>query len=130
MASPVIHFEIQADNIERAKKFYEDTFGWKVAQIMTKEQGGMNYWGLETRSEGTPGINGGMYERPKDNVIKTYDCTIQVEDIDKAIEDVQKNGGSITKEKDQIPGVEWFAGALDTEGNKFGMMQPTEWKAK
>src|SRR5207237_124913 len=124
----VIHFEIQADDIERAKAFYENALGWKIEQMMTKEQGGMDYWGLTTGPAGTPGINGGMYERGAENVIKTFDCTIQVEDIDAAAEAVKKNGGTITREKSEIPGVGWFVNALDTEGNKFGLMQPTGWQ--
>jgi predicted enzyme related to lactoylglutathione lyase len=71
-----------------------------------------------------------MYKRPADNKIHTYDCTIQVTDLDKTIKEVRKNGGTITSEKMMIPGVGWFAGALDTEGNKVGLMQPTEWEAK
>ncbi len=125
MANRVIHFEVQADDIERAKKFYEDAFGWKVTMMMSADKGGMDYWGLTTGPKESPGINGGMYKRGKDKLY-TYDCTIMVDDIDKAIEDVKKNGGKITKEKDQIPGVGWFAGALDTEGNRLGLMQATD----
>ena len=126
----VVHFEIQADDVARAKAFYEKTFDWKIAPLMTKEQGGMDYWGLTTGAEGTPGINGGMYQRTPENVLKTYDCTLEVADIDAAVAAVKANGGTITKEKSEIPGVGWLAGALDTEGNKFGMMQPTGWVAK
>jgi len=43
---------------------------------------------------------------------------------------VKTNGGVITKEKDEIPGVGWFAGAKDTEGNRFGLMQATDWQPK
>jgi predicted enzyme related to lactoylglutathione lyase len=128
MANRVIHFEVQADDLDRAKKFYEKALGWKVEQMMSKEKGGMDYWGLTTGPDGTPGINGGMYQRGKTK-ITTYDCTILVDDIDKVAEAVKKNGGQITKEKDQIPGVGWFVGCLDTEGNKFGLMQATDWKA-
>jgi predicted enzyme related to lactoylglutathione lyase len=67
MDNPVVHFEIQADDIARAKTFYEQTFGWKINQMMTKEEGGMDYWGLTTRPDGTPGINGGLYQRPEDH---------------------------------------------------------------
>ncbi len=130
MSSPVVHFEIQADDLKRAKAFYEKTFGWKIEQMMTKEQGGMDYWGLTTRPDGTPGINGGLYERPADHKLTTYDCTIQVDDIDAAVEAVKKNGGTIEKEKAEIPGVGWFARAKDTEGNIFGIMQATDWKAQ
>lgn len=130
MSSPVVHFEIQADDIDRAKKFYQQVFGWKIEQMMTKEKGGMDYWGLTTRPDGQPGINGGMYERPKDDKLTTFDCTVQVDDIDAAVAAVKKNGGIIRREKGEIPGVGWFAAATDTEGNRFGLMQPTQWKAK
>ena len=131
MANPVIHFEIQADDVKRAQGFYEKVLGWKFDQMMTKEKGGMDYWGVTTRPDGKPGINGGLYERAAgSDKFYLYDCTVQVENIDAAVEAVKANGGKITKEKGEIPGVGWFAGALDTEGNRFGLMQPTEWKAK
>ncbi|WP_276132780.1 VOC family protein [Polluticoccus soli] len=124
----VVHFEIQADDIERAKKFYENTFGWQVPQMMKESEGGMmDYWGLVTGPDGTPGINGGLYKRGSDKLY-TYDCTIMVDDVDKAMEDVKKNGGKIRVEKAEIPGVGFFAGCEDTEGNRFGLMQATEWK--
>ncbi|EKE11103.1 MAG: hypothetical protein ACD_15C00138G0026 [uncultured bacterium] len=128
----VIHFEIQADDIERAKKFYENVLGWKISQMMKKEDGGMmDYWGIETRESG-PGINGGLYERPSMSEEKKYlyDCTVGVDDLDAAIKAVKDNGGTIIKEKSEIPGVGWFAGAKDTEGNQFGLMQPTGWQPK
>lgn len=122
----VTHFEIQADDLERAKKFYEKTFGWKTEIWMSKEKGEpMDYIGLITGESG-PGINGGLYMRPDDHKLKTFDCTIEVDDIDKAIEAVRTNGGSIRKEKSELEGVGWFAGAIDTEGNIFGLMQPVE----
>ena len=119
----VVHFEIQADNIERASKFYQNVLGWKMDQMMKKEEGGMDYWGITT-GEGGVGINGGMYQRPAEaeSQYHLYDCTVQVEDLDKAIEAVKANGGTITREKGEIPGVGFFAGAKDTEGNRFGMI--------
>jgi hypothetical protein len=135
-ANRVIHFEIEADDINRIQKFYEKTFGWKFEQMMkANDKGGMDWWGVTTGPEGTPGINGGLHKRMAKEKIYYFDCTIQVDDIDKAIEDVKKNGGKIRsemtgKEKDEIPGVGWFASAIDTEGNMFGLMQPTEWKPK
>ncbi len=127
----VIHFEIQADNLERAKKFYEDTLGWKITQMMKKEEGGMDYWGVETGDKSTPGINGGMYARAEgSDAHHLYDCTIEVPDLDKAVEAVKANGGTILREKSEIPNVGWFARAKDTEGNLFGLMQPTGWQPK
>lgn len=127
-----MHFEIQADDIERVKKFYEKTLGWKISQVMAEEKGDMmDYWMINTGKDmDGPGIDGGLYKRPQEVGQKfyLYDCTITVPDIDKAVEDVKANGGEITKEKMEIKGVGLFAGAKDTEGNRFGLIQATDWK--
>ena len=126
----VVHFEVQADDIERAKDFYQKTFGWEINQVMKKEEGGMmDYWMIVT-GKNEPGINGGLYQRPAEEVDKyyLYDCTISVKDIDQAIADIKANGGTITREKSELKGVGWFASAKDTEGNRLGLMQPTDWK--
>src|SRR6478672_288505 len=105
----VIHFEIQADDVERAKKFYQNALGWKIEQAMKKEDIGMDYWMITTGSEG-PGINGGLYARGEaSEKFYLYDCTIEVPDIDKAIEAVKANGGTITREKTDMKGVGLFA---------------------
>lgn len=132
MSNRVVHFEIQAKDVNRAKEFYEKTLNWKIEPAMQKEEGAsMDYWMIIT-GEGTPGINGGMYQRPEDpeQQFHLYDCTIQVDDLDKTVEAVKANGGTITKEKMEIPGVGWFVSAKDTEGNRFGLLQPTDWKPK
>ena len=133
MAARVIHFEVQADDLARAKKFYETVFGWKTDLMMKADPmkpDSMDYWGLTTGPEGTPGINCGLFERPKekDKQHHLYYCTILVDDIDASIRDVKKNGGKIVREKDMIPKVGWFASAVDTEGNMFALMQATDWK--
>jgi predicted enzyme related to lactoylglutathione lyase len=127
MPNRVIHFEIQADDIDRAKKFYEQTFRWKIDEYKG-DSGGMKYWTIDTGPKDEPGISGGLYPRPADHKINTYDCTILVEDIDKAIEDVKKNGGTIRSGKMEMKGLGYFARATDPEGNWFGLMQATEWK--
>jgi predicted enzyme related to lactoylglutathione lyase len=125
----VIHFEIQADDVERAKKFYETVLGWKIEKVMSTEKGGtMDYWMLDTGKG--PGIGGGMYKRPADDKIYTYDSTVLVEDINKAVAAVKANGGMITREKSELKGVGWFAAAKDTEGNRFALMQATDWQPK
>jgi uncharacterized protein len=128
-----IHFEIQADDVERAKKFYEKTLGWKIEKSEMPDVG-MDYWMVMT-GDG-PGINGGLYSRSDnpDREINTFDCTIQVEDLDKVIKAIKANGGEIEpwegKEKWEMKGVGWFSRAIDPEGNMFGLLQPTEWQAK
>ena len=128
MAKRVIHFEIQADDIARAKNFYEKVFDWKIEKMMEADgEEGMDYWGLTTGPDGVPGINGGMYQRGKENLLYTFDCTIQVDDIDETVKAIEKNGGKVRKAKMEIPEVGWFASVTDTEGNSLGLMQPTGW---
>ena len=104
----VIHFEIQADDIERAKEFYKKVFGWKIKMMMEKvDDETPEYWGVTTGPDTSPGINGGMYERPIDHKLHTFDCTISVPDIDKAIQAIKSCGGIIRKDKTKIPGVGW-----------------------
>ncbi len=123
----VVHFEIQADDVGRAKKFYEETLGWKISQAMEKEESGMDYWVIDTGTG--PGIGGGLYQRPaQGEKFYLYDCTVAVPDIDKAVEAVKKNGGSIVREKVEMPNIGFFASVKDTEGNRFALMQPTSWK--
>jgi len=121
----VIHFEIYAEDVERAKKFYEKVFGWKIE----KWEGSMEYWNITTGKQGEPGIDGGLMRRqggePKvDTPISTYICTIDVPNIDVYLKQIQDHGGKVTMEKSPIRGVGWFAYCLDTEKNIFGIMQP------
>ena len=115
--SRVIHFEIPASDPERASKFYQKAFGWKIE----KWPGPMEYWMVTTGVEGTPGINGGLM---KNTNVKTTTNTIGVASVDKAIETVKSAGGKLVMPKTPIPTVGYFAYLEDTEGNLFGVMQP------
>jgi predicted enzyme related to lactoylglutathione lyase len=119
----VVHFEIHADDPERAAKFYTALFGWQI----TKWDGPLPYWMVVTGPEGTPGINGGLIKRPhpitgNDGVI-AYVCTVDVADLDKGVARGLELGGSVALPKMPVPGVGWLAYLKDTEGNVFGMMQ-------
>ena len=90
---PIVHFEVQVrKDLKKTKEYYEKVHGWKIEQMMKKEKGGMDYWGLKTRKDGEPGINGGMYEKqPDGEEFRLFDCTLQVKDIDKTIKDIKAN---------------------------------------
>lgn len=118
----VVHFEIHADEPERAAKFYTNVFGWTVK----KWEGPMDYWMILTGKD-EPGIDGGMMKRQqplvgKDGVV-AYVCTIGVDSVDAYTEKVTAQSGTVVQPKGPIPGVGWFAMCKDTEGNVFGLMQ-------
>ncbi len=113
----IIHFEISADKPERAIKFYEKVFGWKIE----KWKGPMEYWMIMTGDEKEPGIDGGLAKRTESETSTVN--TISVRTIDEFIKKIEKHGGTITVPKHAIPGVGWIAYFKDTEGNTFGIMQ-------
>ena len=122
----VVHFEIQADNPERAIKFYKDVFGWKFPKWMEKP----SYWGVMTAPKDSKelGINGGLLLRPcpapaPEQGTNAYVCTMQVEDFDATAEKIKAAGGKVAMPKFAIPKMAWQGYFLDTEGNTFGVHQ-------
>lgn len=118
----VCHFEIHAEQPERAIKFYTDVFGWRF----DKFQGPWDYWLITTGDEHEPGINGGLVVRRGkingDSLI-AYVCTVKSNDIDGDQKKILDAGGTMALDKMPIPGVGWLFYAKDTEGNIFGVMQ-------
>lgn len=118
----VVHFEIHAEQPERAIKFYRDLLGWDF----TKWDGPQEYWLITTGPDAEPGINGGLIQRrgPIDGqAVLAYVCTVEMPALDDYLKKAQAGGGTVVVPKMPIPGVGWLAYCKDTEGNIFGMMQ-------
>lgn len=118
----VVHFEIHADDVERAVRFYRDVFEWKI------ETWGGDYWLITTGNAPEPGINGGLMKRrgprpPEGQPVNAFPCTVEVNDLEASAKKVEASGGKVVVPKMPIPGVGWLTYAHDTEGNVFGMMQ-------
>lgn len=113
----VVHFDIGADNPERAVKFYTNVFDWSVQ----KWEGPTDYWLVTTGPENEPGINGGIAKRNRPQ--ETTTNTIEVPSVDEFLEKVKEAGGKIITPKTPIQGVGYFVLCQDTEGNPFGLME-------
>jgi predicted enzyme related to lactoylglutathione lyase len=113
----VIHFEINADQPERAAKFYQDVFDWNIG----KWNGPSPYWMIDTGKE-EPGINGGLMNRIHPGA-KNMINIVEVENVDVFAEKIIDNGGKVTIPKMSVFGVGYMAYCQDTEGNTFGIMQ-------
>ncbi len=111
----VVHFEISAEKPEQLTKFYERVFGWKFE----KWKGPMDYWLIMT-GENETGIDGGLARRVEGTIAVN---TIGVTSIDKYIEKIKKDKGTIVTPKRAIPGVGWVCIFKDPEGNSFGLME-------
>ena len=121
MPNAVVHFEIPADDVARAKAFYENVFGWNIKQF-PMPAGGPEYWGVTTRKEGAPGINGGLMKRNMPG--QPFANYVDVKSIDDFVGKVQAAGGTLIMPKQEIgPGMGSFAVFQDTEGNMMGLYQ-------
>jgi predicted enzyme related to lactoylglutathione lyase len=112
MAHSIVHFEIPADDVERAKKFYQQLFGW---EFEAPQEG---YHLIET---GEGGIGGGMMKRPVPEArITIY---IGVESVDEYLAKAQSLGGTIIVPKMAVPTMGYFAQIFDTEGNALAIWE-------
>ena len=110
----IVHFEVPADDVERAKKFYTDLFGWKIEKTPQ-----MDYWMITTSGEKQ--VDGGMMKRQEpQQPITNY---IDVASIDESAAKVQQLGGKVVVPKAAVPTYGWFAVCLDTENNVFALWQ-------
>jgi predicted enzyme related to lactoylglutathione lyase len=125
MDHTVVHFEIPADQPERAVKFYKELFGWDI----TKYEGdvGMEYWMVQTVPTGEdgrptrPGVNGGLMRRmfPGQAPVNY----IAVESVDEFVRKAEKLGAKLLVGKQPVPSMGWFAQFTDPEGNMFAIWE-------
>lgn len=113
----IVHFDVPADEPERAKKFYGDLFGWKFNSIP-----GMDFHFIETSSaDGKIGVPGGLTKRMGPGPgIMNY---IGVDSLDEQMKKVEGLGGKVIRPKMAVPGFGYLAICQDTEGNLFGLWQ-------
>jgi hypothetical protein len=112
----VVHFEIPADDPERAVKFYEKVFNWSIS----KWGGPVDYWLASTGPDDVPGINGAITPRMDSGVTTN---TIDVPSVDEFTTKILEAGGSVVMPKRPVPGIGYLAYCEDTEGNVFGIME-------
>ena len=123
MADKVVHFELPADNLERAQNFYRSAFDWSINTVP-----GMGYTIVQTTSSGKDGsptepgaINGGMLTRQAP--IKSPVITIQVASIDDSLKQIEKLGGRVVRSKQPVGDMGFSAYFSDSEGNVLGLWQ-------
>ncbi|MCI4352364.1 MAG: VOC family protein [Thermoplasmata archaeon] len=125
MSGEVGHFEIPADNVDRARKFYTGAFGWKMTEIPQMEYtmvstGPVDDKGMPSR----PGFIGGGIGKRGGNLSAPV-VTIVVDDITASEKTIEKHGGKILQKKQAIgDGAMGYTGYFrDSEGNVVGLYQ-------
>ena len=122
----VVHFEIPADDAERAKAFYSTVFDWEMQDFPDMQYTIMMTTPIDEQSQRptTPGaINGGLMSRSKDT--PTPVITIGVDSVEEALKKVEAEGGTVITPSTPIPGMGEFGYFKDSEGNVMGLFQYT-----
>lgn len=120
MKHTIVHFEIPADDVERAKAFYGGLFAWDFSAM----PGFPDYWGFLTGDPQADAGGGVMARQAPDQVgLVSY---FGVESVDDAIAKVEALGGKVVLPKQAVPGMGWLAQFLDTEGNLLAVWQGDE----
>ncbi|CAN5302807.1 VOC family protein [soil metagenome] len=119
----VVHFEIPADDLARAKEFYGSIFGWELEDMEAMPYTIIRTTPVDEQQMPTePGaINGGMMQRTSET--PTPVLTIGVGSVDDALKKVEAGGGSTVTPKTEISGMGSFAYIKDTEGNLIGLWE-------
>jgi len=118
-------FNIPVDDMTRAKEFFSKTFGWS---FMATGMDGDHHFAttVPTDETGLPkeigGINGGLLNRGayEQQVTSIF---IKVSSIEKTLEEVEKNGGSLVLAKVPIADFAYLAQIKDTEGNLISLWE-------
>lgn len=120
MPASICWFEVPANDLDRAKKFYGSLFGWKFAKLPAAIA---DYWRIDTGGkDASP--DGGVFPRmhPK----QTITVYVSVPSIDKAMAKVRKIGGTVCAGKTAVSGMGYFAICADQEENIFALWEPNE----
>jgi uncharacterized protein len=117
----VASFAIHADDVQRARRFYEAVFGWRF-----EPWGPPDFYLIHTGDEANPGVQGLLHQRHEprgEGGPNCYECTIAVDDVDAIAALVVEHGGRVTMEKSVIPTVGTLIYLEDPEGNRVGAMK-------
>ncbi|WP_394781385.1 VOC family protein [Undibacterium sp.] len=118
MSATLRHFAINADDVGRAKTFYESVFGWRFDAwgppgfYQIKNAGKGLLGALQERRELAPGVR-----------IAGYEASMGVTDLRATMAAVEAGGGRIVMRPFRIEGVGELIYFEDTEGNLVGAMQ-------
>lgn len=115
-ASSIVWFEIPADNVERAKKFYSALFGWRIEKF----PGATDYWHIDTGGGDRTRDGGLMARKHAEQPITNY---VAVSSVDESAAKVQKLGGKICVPKTAVPQMGYFVVCQDTENNTFALWE-------
>jgi predicted enzyme related to lactoylglutathione lyase len=122
MANSVVHFEIFASNVERARQFYENVFGWSF-----EAAGPPDFYLIATGPESDPGLKHGLIAKRQGPAaqghLNAFRVTISVKSVPETVALVEKAGGKLRSPAIDIPQVGKVVEIADSEDNVICILQ-------
>jgi len=119
--SPVVFFEMPANDMNRAKEFYKKVLGWYISPDYENYYFALTTLSDENKIPKVVGqINGGIQK--KDDTIGKLRLMIHVTDLDETLKRALDEGGKILIPPKKIPGY-YYAVIMDTEGNEINLAE-------
>jgi predicted enzyme related to lactoylglutathione lyase len=116
--APVCWFEIPADDVARAKKFYASLFGWNITPFPGAASA--DYHHIDTGGADASPDGGLMPRMHPQHTITAY---VMVPSVTRGMAKVAKLGGTVCKPKTAVPGMGYFAICTDPENNTFALWE-------
>jgi predicted enzyme related to lactoylglutathione lyase len=112
----ITHIDIPVTDMDRAKGFYQELFGWQIAEVPGYE--GYPMWQAPNKISG-----GGL--APRSEGFTQPRSYVEVDSIDDTLAKATDNGGTVVMDKQPISETSWWAVLLDPDGNTVGLYEGT-----
>ena len=116
------YFDLTVKDLAVARGFFEAVLGWKFERFPMPYE----YYRITAGPAEEPGIDGGMAAIKDTSICGGWplvNLTVPVPSVDKCIEKIKANGGSVVEPRTAIPGVGWYATCAEPGGLMFGLIE-------
>ena len=110
MVRRIVHVEVPAEDADRAQSFYGSLLGWQMQNVMPE---------FDYRMADLGDGQGAAVYPSEERGLRVY---FGVDDIDAEVARARELGGQ-ADDKQPVPGIGWFSGCTDPEGNRFFLWQ-------
>ena len=117
MANPFVHVELNTTDLDKAKDFYSQLFGWELEDMQ------MGPSGTYTVIKVGEGTGGGMLKNPMPGVPSFWLAYVSVDDVGAATKKAAALGAKVHKESVEVPNMGWFSILEDPTGAAIALWQ-------
>ena len=119
MGNPFVHVELQTQDVNKAKKFYQGLFDWKL-----EKEPSMDYTMIKVGD----GVGGGMMKCPMPNMPSQWLAYVLVDDVAATLKKAKSLGAKVCVEDKDVMGYGTMGIFIDPTGAMLALWKPTKAK--